>query len=56
VSIAALTQMLLSHDLTLPPRNDARFLKAEKNGLLDRIGRLVAIRDHPTTSANSASW
>ena len=25
VSIAALTQIRLSHDLTLPPRNEARF-------------------------------
>ena len=31
VSIAALTQIRFSHDLTLPPRNEVRLRNAEKN-------------------------
>ena len=45
--MAALTQILFSHDLTLPPRNDARFRYAREERLLDRIGGLIAVRDHP---------
>ena len=47
VSIAALTAIRFSHDLTLPPRKPARLRKAREERLLDRVGRLVAVRDHP---------
>ena len=47
VSIAALTQIRLSHDLTLPPRNAAQVAVRREERLLDAVGRLVAIGDHP---------
>ncbi len=53
VSIAALTQIRLSHDLTLPPRNDVRFRNAEKNAswtASDAWSRSGTMR---TTSANN---
>ena len=56
VSIAALTQIRLSHDLTLPPRNEVRLRNAEKNASWtqsDAWSRSGTIR---TTSANSWSW
>ena len=46
MSIAALTQIRLSHDLTLPPRNDGQVAVGREERLLDGIGRLVAVRDH----------
>ena len=47
MSIAALTAIRFSHDLTLPPRKPARLRKALKNASWMHVGRLVAVRDHP---------
>ena len=48
MSIAALTQIRLSHDFTLPPRNEVRFRNAEKNASWtqsDAWSRSGTIRD-----------
>ena len=47
MSIAALTAIRLSHDLTLPPRNALQVPIGREERLLDAVGRLVAVRDHP---------
>src|SRR3954451_15408381 len=55
-SIAALTQIRLSQDLTLPPRNEVRLRYAEKKAswtASDAWSRSGTIR---TTRANSWSW
>ena len=46
VSIAALTQIRFSHDLTLPPRKRREVAEGREEGLLDAVGRLVAIGHH----------
>ena len=56
MSIAALTQIRFSQDLTLPPRNERRLRNAEKNAswtASDAWSRSGTIR---TTSAKSWSW